>query len=115
MFALQNLPLYLSLSRRPRPAELKSVLEEVAPSPDEVEEHGAMLEYVANLCATLHVDNDFSFGAWGVCVTPYLASFLPAFFLRHRQRWRRQQPKPRRRHLSLPRGGRKTSGSCGKN
>ena len=37
-----------------------------------------MLEYVANLCATLHVDNDFSFGAWGGCVTPYLASFLPA-------------------------------------
>jgi len=58
-------------------AQLTEVLQEVAPSPAEIEEHATMMEYVANLCSTLFVDNDFSGKAWGPCVKPYLSCFLP--------------------------------------
>ena len=37
-----------------------------------------MLQYVAQLCSTLWVDNDFSGKAWTPCVVPYLTCFLPA-------------------------------------
>lgn len=50
--------------------QLNEVLNEVAPNPEEVSEHSEMLEYVANLCSTLHVDNDFSGRAWKPCVQP---------------------------------------------
>ena len=58
-------------------SDLTEVLNEVAPSPDEVQEHAAMLTYVAQLCSTLWVDNDFSGKAWTPCVVPYLTCFLP--------------------------------------
>jgi hypothetical protein len=50
--------------------ELNDVLTEISPNPDEVQEHCVMLEYVANLCSSLHVDNDFSGQAWEPCVQP---------------------------------------------
>ena len=59
-------------------ADLTEVLKEVAPDPAEVDEHVTMLEYVANLCSTLALDNDFSHGAWIDCVEPYLSAILPA-------------------------------------
>ena len=58
-------------------ADLTEILTELAPSPDEVKEHAAMLQYVAQLCSTLWVDNDFSGKAWTPCVVPYLTCFLP--------------------------------------
>jgi len=57
-------------------ATLTDVLTDLALA-EEVVEHAMMLEYVANLCSTLRIDNDFSQKSWAPCVTPYLAAFLP--------------------------------------
>lgn len=56
---------------------LNAILAEVAPSPEELQFHSIAIEYIANLCSTLYVDNDFSQKAWAPCVRPYLAAFLP--------------------------------------
>ena len=48
----------------------------MSPNPEEVSAHAQMIEYVANLCSTLFVDNDFSGVAWTPCVEPYLSCFL---------------------------------------
>lgn len=50
--------------------ELNEVLKEIAPNVNEIDEHQVMLEYVANLCSSLHVENDFSGNAWTPCVQP---------------------------------------------
>ena len=44
---------------------------------NDMTERAAMLQYVAKLCFTLVVDNDFPATAWGPCVQPYLGCFLP--------------------------------------
>jgi hypothetical protein len=68
-----------------------------------------MLEYVANLCSTLFVDNDFSGLAWEPCVKPYLSCFLPpdeaamaCELFRTRTEKQVSFPTPVRTHILLP-------------